>query len=251
MPKFGLGTRSNTRRQFAGEVHDVLAAGPVGLVKEHGAVFDGNENALVLGDLHDGVPNGSHLVEVLLERLICHAPDKARHLGYAELLGGVDHVDQMLVADTATLKVGIHIIGVIGQRAYLHVMLGGIVKQVLRVCVVFEHTLGVHMGYACVATLGFTLRPRGDLDGLIANAAHLVDHFLKGPSVKDGGDNSQFHALPCFTLTTVPVLLDSMLPKTARIAARTLSPEMAGSVSFSRQSTKASMTPDAVWLSFV
>ena len=75
-------------------------------------------------------------------------------------------------------------------------LLGGVVKQVLRVCVVFKHALGIHMGYARIATLGFTLRPRGDLDGLVTNAAHLVDHFLKGPSVKDGGDDSQFHVLP-------------------------------------------------------
>ena len=68
----------------------ILSAGPLVVSEEHGAVLDGNLDALLFCELDDRGPNLLELLDVLFYGLILHSADEGRYHIYAEKRGHID-----------------------------------------------------------------------------------------------------------------------------------------------------------------
>src|SRR3954451_20038770 len=74
----------------------VLAAGPLVVGEDHGAVLDGDLHTVVVGELYDGRPYFFVLAEVLLYCLTLVAAHEGADDGHLQHLGGGDHLGQVV-----------------------------------------------------------------------------------------------------------------------------------------------------------
>ena len=114
MPRFGRAESRNPapdRRRG----HQVLSARPLILAEQHGAVFDGDFDAQLLGQRDDRRPHFLDERQILLDGLRLIAADERRNHVDAQLVAGADHVFQMLNDAGALFQIAVQRVGIVGE----------------------------------------------------------------------------------------------------------------------------------------
>ena len=190
--------------------HEILAARPLILAEQHGAVFDGDFYAQLLGQRDDRRPHFLDERQILLDGLRLVAADERRDHVDAQLVAGADHIFQMLNDAGTFFKVAVQRVGIVGERGNFNLSFLAVIQDVGRLFV--AQAVYVDVADARVAALRPALRPAGDLHAGKAHFACRIDHFFKGPAIQNGADKTQFHCMipPCFskwrTLFCAPML---------------------------------------------
>ena len=93
----------------------------------------------------------------------------------------------------ALFPVGVHGVGIEGQRGNVQSLCSGIVKHVLCILIVAENSLRVNVGDTGITAFSLTGRPACHLKALEAHFGCNVNCFLVGPAVQNSGEKTKLY----------------------------------------------------------
>ena len=169
----------------------VIAAGPLVGGVEHGAVLNGDADALGLGIGHDGAPHHFELVQILLHGLVLVLTDEGGDHVHVHESGGVNEAIDVGDGHVGSLLIGVHGVGIVAQRGDGHALILGVLLVIQELIVVAG--VQVDMGDTGVAAHSLTHRPAADLCTLKAHLGTVVDDLLKSVIGENGRVKTEFH----------------------------------------------------------